>query len=208
MNKVIGLDFDNTIVNYDLVIAKLIENIPDYPKGRVKTKEGIKSFLKGKGLDDKWTEMQGMIYGPGMKDALPYSGAIEILKNLEQLGYDLRIVSHRSRYPYLGKRYDLHSYARQWIEEFLSPNQLFVGDTQAQNVTFHETKEEKIQKIRDLDCKLFVDDLSSVLQHKLFPETTRKVLFKCADVESNLSKYDDEIFIMKRWEELPSIIES
>lgn len=115
----IGLDFDNTIVCYDAAIAVLAEKVLDLPVEVPRTKLGLRDHLRATGRELEWTAFQGELYGPGMRHAQPFDGAIETMLELVDAGYELVIVSHRSRKPYAGEPHDLHAAARAWVAERL-----------------------------------------------------------------------------------------
>lgn len=99
----IGLDLDNTIVCYDRAIRLLADKLHQLPSSVPRTKLGLRDFLRTLGREEDWTAFQGELYGPGMKYAQPFNGAISAMQMLKSQGHDLAIVSHRSRRPYAGK---------------------------------------------------------------------------------------------------------
>ena len=118
----IGLDFDNTIVNYDHVfhlVAREGGHVPvDLPRGKL----SVRDFLRRAGKEEIWTEMQGYVYGARMSDAVPYPGAVDFMRWAGGAGHELRIISHKTRHPYLGVKYDLHRSAREWVGQVLHTN--------------------------------------------------------------------------------------
>jgi hypothetical protein len=74
---IIGLDFDNTIVCYDHIIHSAALERGLIPTHIRVSKNSIRDYLRGQDKDDLWTELQGYVYGPGLKDALPYPGVKE-----------------------------------------------------------------------------------------------------------------------------------
>jgi len=178
----IGLDFDNTIVCYDEAISLLAEELFNLPEDVARTKLGLREHLRGAGRESEWTAFQGQLYGPGMRYARPFEGAVATMQKLGAAGHELTIVSHRSRWPYAGPRYDLHEAAMLWIEGHLQACSLFKDDTQ--KAYFLETKEEKIDMIADLRCEVFLDDLPEVINHPRFPRSTMGLLFKPDTVDN------------------------
>ena len=84
------------------------------------------------------------------------------LKKLKKEGVRLFIISHKSKTPYLGPKYDLHHSAMKWLER----NQFFSVDglgMSKDNVYFELTKESKINRIEILGCTHYVDDLPEIL---------------------------------------------
>ena len=121
----IGLDFDNTIVCYDNAIKLLSEQLFELPDDVSRTKIGLRDYLRREGRESEWTAFQGQLYGPGMIYAEPFADAISTMHQLEDQGHELFIVSHRSKWPYAGRRYDLHGAAQNWISEHLRSSGLF-----------------------------------------------------------------------------------
>ena len=173
----IGIDFDNTIVCYKEAIARLAVERLEIPENVDLTKSAVRDYLRKSGREDEWTEFQGTLYGPGMKYGRPFNGLIEALESLKALGFSLSIISHRSRYPYAGVKHDLHRFAKEWIDEYLQGVGLFTGLDSCDTVHFLETKNEKMSKVSELSCMVFIDDLPELLLDARFPAKTRKVLF-------------------------------
>jgi hypothetical protein len=171
----IGLDFDNTIVNYDRafhLVAREGGHIPaDLPRSKLK----VRDFLRNADKEDVWTEMQGYVYGARMSDAAPYPGAVEFMRWAKDAGHDLRIISHKTQYPYLGGKYDLHRSARDWVERVLQTDGAPL--LEPQQVYFEMTKEAKLRRVEEQGCELFIDDLPEILLAPEFPRSARAILF-------------------------------
>jgi hypothetical protein len=177
----IGLDFDNTIVNYSDAIVRLAKERFELPKDLPVNKVNLRDFLKLEGREGEWTEFQGELYGPGMRYAEPYPGALETMRDLKACGHRLVIISHRTKFPYAGRPYDLHASAMEWVTARLSSQDLLSKDA----VYFLETREDKIGMIASLNCEVFVDDLPEVLSDPKFPNLTKGILFDPDDVNSD-----------------------
>jgi hypothetical protein len=171
----IGLDFDNTIVCYDQAIAQLAEELFELPDEVPRTKLGLRDYLLTKRREPEWTAFQGELYGPGMRYAQPFKGAIATMQQLIAKGHELVIISHRSRRPYAGPPHDLHAAAMEWVEQRLQSNGLFIDDNST--INFFETREEKVACISNLCCLAFLDDLPEVLEAPGFPVKTAGILF-------------------------------
>jgi hypothetical protein len=195
----IGLDFDNTIVCYDGVIATLSKKILDTPSEVPRTKLGLRDYLRSEGREPEWTAFQGELYGPGMRDAEPFEGAINVMARLASIGHQLVIVSHRSLRPYSGPPYDLHAAARAWVSANLQRAGLFGNG----EVYFLETLESKLATISKLGCKVFLDDLPAVLEAPNFPANTIGILFDPA-AEHVAESHRHRI---SRWIDLPNVLE-
>ena len=173
----IGIDFDNTIVCYDNSFGVLAEKIKNLPGTTPRNKLSIRDYLRSQGREEDWVEFQGLLYGPGMKYAAPFKGAIEAMKSLLRDGHSLSVISHRSKYPYGGPQYDLHSYASKWIEDNLVPHGLFKLGESCGRISFHTTLESKLQEISSQSCDVFIDDLPKVICSEKIKEVRLRYWF-------------------------------
>jgi len=173
---VIGVDFDNTIVCYDDVFGRIAVEKGLVPSDAATSKTVIRDHLRRAGAEDRWTELQGVIYGPRMMDAPPFPGVAEFFRRCREAGVPVAIISHRTRHPYLGERHDLHAAARDWLARHGFHNSAGVG-LPAERVFLEETKEAKLARIAEMGCTHFVDDLPEILAHPLFPPGVRRILF-------------------------------
>jgi hypothetical protein len=173
---VIGVDFDNTIVCYDEVFGRVAVEQGLVPRHAATSKTAIRDHLRAAGQEDRWTELQGTIYGPRMMDAPPFPGIVEFFAACRAAGIPVAIVSHRTRFPYLGERHDLHAAARDWLARhgFHDPDGIGLP---VERVFFEETKEAKLARIAAVGCTHFIDDLPELLTHPLFPANVRRILF-------------------------------
>ena len=169
---IIGLDFDNTIVSYDEVFHAVAMEQLTLPSDIPVNKLAVRNYLRGIGKEDLWTEMQGYVYGKRMHEAAAYPGVIDFIKKAVEAGNTIIIVSHKTRYPYAGPKYDLHESAKAWVDRNLSDNHGSLA-----NAFFEETKEQKFGRISEQACDLFVDDLPEILLSEQFPQKTKRILF-------------------------------
>ncbi|MEK7818994.1 MAG: haloacid dehalogenase-like hydrolase [Bacteroidota bacterium] len=191
----IGLDFDNTIVSYDALFYKVAIEQEMVPPTTAVNKVAVRNYLRGIDKEDQWTEMQGYVYGKRMQEAHPYPGAIEFMSLAKQLGHHLLIISHKTKYPFLGEKYDLHLSAKEWIKSHLwvDGKPLFSDS----DYFFEVTKEDKINRITDCGCNTFIDDLPEILLNGSFPMNTDRILF---DPEKHHSSIDlPELKIKSSW---------
>ena len=144
----IGLDFDNTIVSYDGLFHQVALEKLLIPASLPKSKLAVRDYLRGVNKEDAWTEMQGYVYGARMDDATAYAGAIEFMSLAAQGGISLAIVSHKTRHPFLGPKYDLHEAARSWVTNKLVARKLMDPD----QVYFELTKDDKIRRVAEIGC--------------------------------------------------------
>lgn len=169
----IGFDFDNTIIDYSGIfyeIARLKNLIPDNIQT---TKTSVRNYLLGINKEDEFTKLQGLIYGKEILRAKPYKNIIEILNHLKKLNHNIFIVSHKTKYPYLGEKINLRDAADKWIKNYLKIDDKLIFDKK--NIFYEDTIDSKIKRINQLEINYFIDDLPSVL--KLIENPTIGLLY-------------------------------
>lgn len=171
----IGLDFDNTIVSYDVLFHSLAVEKSLIPADVPVNKVAVRDHMREAGREDDWTELQGYLYGARMDEARAYDGVIEFCADARERGDDLFIVSHKTRHPFIGPQYDLHAAARAWIETHLTLDGRPL--VKPEQVFFELTKPEKLARIDSCSCDVYVDDLPEILLAPAFPARTTRVLF-------------------------------
>jgi hypothetical protein len=172
--KRIGIDFDNTIADYDGVFRAAALERGLVPADIVTSKNAVRDYLNGSGRKDAFTELQGYVYGARMDLARPYAGVATALGALRAAGHHLFIVSHKTRYPMRGPQHDLHAAARGFLEaqRLTGP-----GGVDPRNIHFELTKEEKVARAAQLGCDVFIDDLPEILHMPGFGPGLRAILF-------------------------------
>jgi hypothetical protein len=174
----IGIDLDNTLINYDEVFCALavahglIESPTIRTKGAVR--EAIRALPDG---ELAWQRLQGVVYGKGVRDAVLFDGADRFLRRARKSGCDIFIVSHKTEFGhYDPDRINLRDAARAWMEMqgFFHADGFGIPNA---NVTFAATRAEKIAAIRALGVDVFIDDLPEVLEDGDFPQAVTGILF-------------------------------
>lgn len=197
----IGIDFDNTIVSYDALFHRVAVEQglvpPDVPVSKVSVRDHLRSLDK----EDLWTEMQGYVYGARMDEAAMYPGVLEFLRWARRNTVATTIVSHKTRYPFLGPKYDLHAAARVWVEHHLRDDDGAL--VEPSSVFFELTKEAKLARIARVGCTHFVDDLPEILLADGFPKDTDRILFDPENHHAGVPV----LVRMRRWPELKAYFE-
>jgi len=178
VDKVIGIDLDNTLVCYDALfhLAAREEGLIDSttPGSKEKIRDAIRLLPGG---ESKWTRLQAIVYGPRILEAALFDGIGPFFRRCAADGARAVIVSHKTRFAALdGKQVDLRQSALRWMEE----RGFFERDGFAlsrEAVFFEETRAEKIERIRALGCTHFIDDLAEVFAESAFPSGVVKLLF-------------------------------
>ena len=163
----IGIDFDNTIISYDKVFNRVGRELGIIPESLERGKEYVRDYLRSHDREEEWTRLQGYVYGTQLSHAEPYPDVNAFIEFCRVNNIPCFIVSHKTQYPYSGERYDLHEAAWEWIN----------ARNWGVEVYFEKTKEDKVKRIRDLDCSIFIDDLPEFLSLPGFPQNTVKILF-------------------------------
>lgn len=191
----IGFDFDNTIVSYDSLFHKIALEQGAIDASVPVNKLAVRDHLRSLDLEDVWTVMQGYVYGARMSEAEAYQDAIQTMLQLKAAGHTLAIVSHKTKYPYLGQQYDLHAAAKNWIDTFLTvENQPLIANDQ---IFFELTKEDKIARIETIGCDVFIDDLPEILMAPRFPISVKRFLFDPEDNHANTPL--SEVNLISSW---------
>jgi hypothetical protein len=130
-----------------------------------------------------------------------YDGALEAIRELTAAGARIRIISHKTRFPFKGPRYDLHEAARGFLV-----SQGIAGGADAllgpSSVFFELTIEEKLKRIGSEECSVFIDDLPEILNHPQFPGHVRPVLFDPQDIHPTAGRFDR----MRSWRDVERLL--
>lgn len=190
----IGLDFDNTIINYDQVFYKyaLIRGYIStvVARNKLAIRQAIKSLPSG---EDKWTELQGLIYGFHMDEAEVAPGVDKFISCCQLEGIRISVISHKTTYPVLGTRVNLREAALKWIE-----SQNFLSGRIARNdIIFTADITEKLSCISRNGCSHFIDDLPEILLHASFPAGVIKILYTDAEPAERPG-----LLVFKTWDKI------
>jgi hypothetical protein len=198
---VLGIDFDNTLVSYDGVFhrAALDRGLitPEVGRG----KDEVRGYLRSIDREEDWTALQGEVYGARMDLASLYDGAVDAIRNLKQRGAVIRIVSHKTKFPFKGPRHDLHEAARGFLALkgiASGPGALLAPE----DVFFELTIEDKLKRIASEKCTVFIDDLPEILTHHGFPKKVRPVLFD----PQNAHGAHDRLERLRSWREAERLL--
>ena len=169
----LGIDFDNTIINYSKIFKKVGVNHNLLTKSIKSGKNIIKNFFIHRNLESKWTELQGIVYGKEIYNADAYKNCKKILIKLNKNKIKKYIVSHKTLYPYIGEKINLHKSASNWLRN----NSFFEKEInfKKNEIFFKKTIKAKIEKIISLRCTHFIDDLKHVLD--ILPDNIIKIHF-------------------------------
>ena len=149
--------------------------------------------MRARGEEDKFTLLQAEIYGKKLIDAKQADGMFKALIELKKRKIELFIISHKTKYPYMGPKYNLHKAANEWLEKnnFFEKSGLSIP---LENVFFELTKENKVNRIKDLGCTHYIDDLPEILN--MIDPRIKKILFN----PFNFVVAEKNIINMKSWD--------
>ena len=172
------MDLDNTIICYDqLFVSVAIEKgLISQTDVSVWGKLEVKSAIQRLHGNDVWTALQGEIYGSRLLEANPFSGVADFFLQCRLHGIPTCIISHKTKYPTLGPRYNLHKAAFAWLEKHGWFETDGIGICRS-DVEFHETLSKKLDAIGRRRCRVFIDDLPEVFAATNFPAHTSRILF-------------------------------
>lgn len=189
----IGIDFDNTIIDYGNVFHKYAVELFNIPSTVIANKQAIRSYFWS--LPDgnsHWTELQGIVYGDKILDAVPFDGLDHFLRICKANDTDVCIISHKSEYAALGSKVNLRDAAFAWLDNYGFFNPDSYGISQS-SVFFESTRLLKVMRIGTEKCSIFIDDLTDVFEEKSFPLNVQKILF------SHEHPSIDNVVVCKNW---------
>src|SRR5690606_24065189 len=123
----------------------------------------------------------------------PFAGVTEFLRAMRSAGVDAAVISHRTRFPYLGPRYDLHQAARDWLRQWRISGSSKHGIPD-DRIHFEETREAKFERIASCRCDVFIDDLPEFLGDAAFPASVERILFdpqRAHGADAAFRRFDD-----------------
>jgi hypothetical protein len=176
--RICGVDFDNTIVSYDEVLAEVAKERGLLDDDAIRTKRKIRDRIRQ--LPDgeiEWQKCQALIYGPRIDQSRLIEGVPEFFRLCSQRNVKVCIVSHKTQsslYDTTGT--NLRQAAIDWMtrQGFFQKEGLGL---QRDDVFFADSRREKTNTISRLRCSYFIDDLVETFLEETFPQTTAKILY-------------------------------
>lgn len=176
--KIVGIDFDNTIVSYDDVLHDvalsrgLIQ--ADVQKGKNIIRDTVRRLPGG---EKEWQLLQAEIYGPSMGQAVLIPGVKDFVRKCNFFCVPMYIVSHKTEFANLDStNTSLRHSAMNWLDRlgFFGGHDWSISKSQ---VYFSDSREGKVEVIRSLECTHFVDDLVELYEEPYFPQDVVKILY-------------------------------
>jgi hypothetical protein len=173
---IIGVDFDNTIINYDQLFLRLANKEGWGKPGLVPGKKEIRDHVRRlDGGENKWQKLQGLAYGAEINGAVRAAGVMKFFARCRQEGVATYIVSHKTEFAAQDKyKVNLRHCAVDWLTYmgFLSGDAKVIA---ADRLFFEETRLLKIDRIKQLGCTHFIDDLAELFADPAFPAGVKKI---------------------------------
>lgn len=170
----IGLDFDNTLIDYDAAFVAEAERHGAIRPGIATSKRMVKDLvLRDGGGEPVWMRIQGQVYGKGIGDGRLIDGVGRVLETARSRGDSVFIVSHKTQFGHFDESgTDLRRAALCWMRD----HGFFDGfGLREDGVFFEDPLEAKISRIANLNLNAYVDDLAKVLGHPDWPEYTSRI---------------------------------
>ncbi len=175
--RVIGVDFDNTIIGYDRVFYRRARRRRWVPESIVRTKRAIRDYLRATpGGERRWQALQATVYGPGIREAALMRGVRPFVAACRRSRTPLYIVSHKtSRAARGGPDVNLRQAALAWMRSrgFFRHEGLAFSEA---DVFFESSREAKVARVKQLGCTHFIDDLEETFREPAFPAGVVRVL--------------------------------
>lgn len=197
---IIGIDLDNTLIDYRnafwftaLETGTLLESEREdiTENGNpIPSKNEIKKYLLShENGNYKWEYLQGQVYGNNIHHAQIFPGVANFLLHCRRRGEKVFLISHKTEYGHYDKN---KTSLREAALNFLETNYLFSDafDMTRDDIFFFDTRQKKVNKIAELNCDYFIDDLSEVFEEPDFPTGTKKILFNIGSEQSADSSFN------------------
>jgi len=190
---VIGVDFDNTIVDYTDLIWRVARERRLIKENAPRSKKVIRDIIRclPEG-ETKWRKLQAVVYGPRIGGAKLMQGVQNFFIQCKKQRIKVYIISHKTEFASSDTlEINLRKAALAWIKkkDFFHNRAFGLAEN---DIYFESTREEKINRIKELNCTHFIDDLEETFREKSFPVNVEKILF--APEKSDCIRNGDRVF--------------
>lgn len=189
MTKIkIGIDLDNTIINYNDSFKEYLKDQKIFLKKI--NKEKIKFISNNNPKIKNWTKAQEEIYGNYIKFAKLFIHFKEFEKFAIKKKIKLYIISHKTKYSQFSKKYNLRTQSNRWLRKNIVKDKY--------KIFYTNTINEKIKKITQTKLDYFIDDLVEIFKNKNFPKKIKKIYFS--------QKKNKKILTFANWRKIKNYI--
>jgi len=175
----IGIDLDNTIISYDDILYKLAVERKLIPNEIIRNKRIIRDTIRSlPGGEVEWRKLQALAYGPMLCQGMLIDGVPDFVELCRKQGVKTFIVSHKTEYA--EDKFDTGINLREAALEWMTARDFFSQDGlgfERSDIFFESTRKEKINRIKLIGCRCFIDDLEETFMELLFPEGIEKILY-------------------------------
>jgi aminoglycoside phosphotransferase len=193
----IGIDFDNTIAQYDKIFVKAAIDQGFISKDWFGNKAALKKKLNKKEI--QWQILQGQVYGPLMTKAICFSGVQKFFCKANLIKYEIFIISHKTIYGHYDKtNTKLRDQALLWLEKKKFFKKKYIG-LKKENIFFCDSLDKKIEKINELNLDFMIDDLNKIFEKSILKKT-KTILFNSP---CNKTKAD---YRCQTWDQISNVI--
>ena len=191
----IGIDFDNTLIDYSRVFEFCAKQFTSAPKHVAEDKNALKTYLLSRKHGNTiWTQLQCRVYGQGIENAKFSRGVLQFLLVCKRKKIPVTIISHKSKTCAEGKHHDIRTPACLFLKRHQFYDKTGVSKD---NVFFEETRHEKLLRIKREKCTHFIDDLIDVFQAPTFPNNVTKILYG-----TNATGNGKDVLAFGRWRDI------
>lgn len=195
----IGIDFDNTIVDYGDIFTTQACRLGWIKAGDTKTKQQVRDLIKK--LPDgemKWKKLQGLVYGKFIAEARPFAGVAKFIQRCRSEQVDVFVISHKTEYVEASEeKINLREAALNWLRA-----KGFLNSLDESRIFFEHPRADKLSRISELKCTHFIDDLEDVLLEPQFPGNVVRILFS-----GQGERLDGRPFVVCRhWGEIEALV--
>jgi hypothetical protein len=178
MERVIGVDFDNTLVDYSGLAYRLALERGLVEAAVPRSKRDIRDRIRRRPDGElEWQRLQADLYGHRIQEAPCSEGVADFARRCRQRGVRLVVVSHKSVAASQGASgVNLRDAARGWMAAHgaFDPDGLGLAGG---DVFFEATRADKLRRIGVLGCTHFIDDLEETFLEPSFPASVRRILY-------------------------------
>ena len=200
--RIIGVDFDNTVIGYDALMGGIARREGMIPEQFEGGKNTIRDYLRAReGGELLWQRLQAACYGIEIDRAQAMPGVLDFFKACRGRRIPAFIVSHKGEKAAGNPDGpSLRVCALGWLEKngFLSDDTGLTWE----KVMFGSTRREKIEHITVLGCTHFIDDLEETFLESSFPGGVQKILFRQEPPRS----VPPDVRLAKSWAEITSVV--
>jgi hypothetical protein len=199
-NMIIGIDFDNTIIDYTNLFYEAGLSLGVLPDNAGCNKITIREYLIENERKQDWIKIQGLVYGEYIRTAKVMDGFSSFSDLCYENGWKIYIISHKTRDSIVGEKFNLHTSALHWLED----NRIYGTGIRGsvKGVFFESTRSDKVCRINQIGCNILIDDLAEVLLHPALVPDIIKILY---DPDTNTS-VNPHYYTASGWKQICGII--